>query len=555
MSGEGMVELGPVASGRRVAASAGVLALVVVVIGLVTLPQYGITSDEPVAFHGAEWSAWASQSNDPNRWNFKDNPPAEFARQAHFNTHPDPAALRMPSLPALVGVTLAPLAKHLPGYELLDSVHAGLVVLHGLIVFALVLYLARLIGLGRALLAACAYAAYPTVVGHAHYNIKDLPMAGFFALALLSFAVGLIENRARFIVQSGFWIGLSFACKANAVFVAPTVALWIPFAAWLFYRGGRLPSRRLVAAACLLPWIALVTLWAFWPYLRAGNLMEQGRKLGEMLETMARFAATGRQYPTPFPFVALLTMTQPVLLLGLALSLPAFAKKDPRDRAVLALGWIGLLLPLVRIALPRSNFYDGNRLFFEYVPALAILSAMGLAWGWEQLRARTALSKKSWEPAARRASLAAFGGLLLWPNVQYHPYESTYFNLFAGGLGGAQKAEVLTRYCKDMDFYCPDSETDYWAFSFRNAVREMNKEAPQGAGFYPCGNLMGPLTRWQGARPDLRQVGREQAQFFVVIPRRPFCSEDDQRYAREQGTLVREERRDGGLVWALYRRK
>ncbi len=551
----GMAEVGPVAGGRRVVAAAAALALVVVVVGLATLPQYGITSDEPVAFHGAEWQLWASRSDHPARWNFKNDPPAEFARIAHFNTHPDPAALRMPSLPALVGATLAPLARHLPGYELLDSFHAGLVLLHGLIVFALVLYLARLIGLGRALLATFAYAAYPTVVGHAHYNVKDLPMAGFFALALLSFAAGFVENRARFVVQSGFWVGLSFACKANAVFVAPTLALWVPVGAWLSFRGGRLPSRRLVAAACLLPWVALVTLWAFWPYLRAGTLVEQGRKLGEMLETMARFAATGRQSFAPFPFVALLTMTQPVLLLGLALSIPAFAKRDPRDRAVLALGWIALLLPLVRIALPRSNFYDGNRLFFEYVPALAILSAMGLAWGWERLREGVLGQQGRWSAGARYVGLAAFGGLLLWPNLQYHPYESTYFNVFAGGLGGAQRAEVLTRYCKDMDFYCPDSETDYWAFSYRNAVREMNRQAPPGAGFYSCGNLMGPLTRWQGARPDLRQAGRDEAQYFVVIPRRPFCSEADQRYAREKGDLVREERRDGGLVWALYRRR
>ena len=298
----------------------------------------------------------------------------------------------------------------------------------------------------------------------------------------------------------------------------------------------------------------LATLWACWPYLRAGSLVEQGQKLGEMLETMARFAATGRQTFSPYPFAVLGGMTPPVLLLGLLLSIPAFARKDPRDRVVLALGWIGLLLPLARISLPRSNFYDGNRLFFEYVPALAILSAMGLGWGWQLLRARIP-DRGRWRTWAQRAAVAGLALSLLWPVLQYHPYESTYFNVFAGGLGGAQSSSFLTRYCKGMEFYCPDSESDYWAFSYRNAVQEMNRQAGQGSSFYPCGNLMGPLTRWQGARPDLRHVGRDAAEFFVVIPRKPFCSEGDQHYAREKGELVREERRDGGLVWALYKRR
>jgi hypothetical protein len=71
----------------------------------------------------------------------------------------------------------------------------------------------------------------------------------------------------------------------------------------------------------------------------------------------------------------------------------------------------------------------------------------------------------------------------------------------------------------------------------------------------PCGNLIGPLTFAQDLRRDLRIEGtREAADFHIVIPRRPFCSDDDQRWIREHTEVVHEERRDGGLVFGVYRK-
>jgi hypothetical protein len=86
-------------------------------------------------------------------------------------------------------------------------------------------------------------------------------------------------------------------------------------------------------------------------------------------------------------------------------------------------------------------------------------------------------------------------------------------------------------------------------------VRDVNALALPGASLWPCGNLIGPLTRWENVRRDLRMVGRNDAEWLIVIPRNPFCSDGDQAWVREHAKPVYEARRGGGLVYGVYRRE
>lgn len=547
----------PVSAGWGVTLASGLLALAVLVAGLVTAPQYGITSDEPVIYMGGEWNVWALQADDPSRWKFKEHRPPEFDKITNFDYHPD--ALGHWAFPGFAGTfcaRVARLARHLPGYDVVDAFHAGIVLLHALSVFAFALYLARLLGARRALLAAALYALYPCAVGHSHYNVKDWPMVGFYALTLVSFACGVLEHRPRFLLQSGFWFGLGLCSKANPLFAGPTLAVWLPIAWWLTYRGVRKPSRALIASGLLIPVVGFVTFWGVWPYVHTGSLAEQARKVGDVFGYIIERGRTGRDTFTWYSLYHVAVMTPPVELVGLLLAaaLP-FWNTGGRERSFAALAWMWFLLPVVRIALPHSNFYDANRHFLEYIPALAVLAAMGLDAGLAALARRLEPRRTAVARFVPAAGLAAVLGLALWPVVQYHPFETTYYNALIGGLGGAQQKQMSHVFCQGMEFWCPDSEGDYWGFSFKNAARDVNAVAPPGARLHACGNLVGPLARWQPIRKDLRMSGRNEADFFIVIPRRPFCSEDDRRYIAQHASVVKEERRDGGLVYGVYRRK
>jgi hypothetical protein len=549
-----------VSAGRRVYLSAGLLALAALIVGLVTAPQYGVTSDEPVIYYGGEWQWWALGSQDPNRWKFKQDAPPEFRAKTPWTTHPDGVGhWAFPGFAGFVAAGVAKLARHLPGYNAVDAVHAGIVLLHAIFLFAFAVYLARLLGLRRALLAAALTALYPTAFSHSHYNVKDWPTVGFYALTLVSLAAGLLENRARFVLQSGVWLGLGVACKANPIFTVPTAILWLAVS-WrlVFPKGGELPTRKLVGALGLLPWVALLTLYAAWPYLRSGTPSEVWERFSDMVKLIVERGQTGRDWWSAYSSLMVGTLSPPIYLLGLGLAAWSWAGRQRVDRAVLLLGGVWLALPLLRIAVPHSNYYDSNRHFLEYVPALALLAAMGLdfaiARGWTFLVARKVeLSRFGrWAPSA---ALGAATLVAAWPVASYFPYESTYYNLFVGGFGGAQRRHITAPFCAGMEWWCPDSESDYWGYSLRNAVRDVNRDAPANSAVYPCGNLVGPLMKWAELRGDLRITGRDQAEYFILIPRRPFCGEDDQRYIRENGLPVHVVEREGGLVYGVFRRK
>ena len=543
---------------RRTFLTLGLFALGVLGVNLATSSSYGITSDEPVIHMGGVWQLWAMSSDVPDRWNFKRSPPPEVTRLTRFTGHPDNMGHYIfPGFPGFFCAAVATVARHLPGYTEIDAVHAGLAILHALAVLALGLYLTRLFGLRRALFTVILFALFPSAAGQSHYNIKDWPCAEFYALSCVAFLVGAVEDRVRFYLQSAVWLGLGLASKANPVFVFPTLLLWMPLAAYCLYRDGRRPKRWSLVAVCLLPNLATLVFYAAWPYLHSGTAKEQWDKFAEVVSFFMTRARTDRDTFSPYPFLLLATMTPPIELLGLALAavLP-FRSTDRREAAAASLGLIWIVIPLVRIALPHSNYYDGNRHFLEYVPALAMLAAQGLDLGIGWLEGQIARRRDPRSTGlAGRGLLVAVMLLAAWPTLQYHPFESTYYNLFVGGLGGAQARQLTRPYVQRMEFWAVDSETDYWGYSYRDALRVVGEVAEKNASFAPCGNLIGPLTPFQHARPDLRQSSKEGADFFVVIPRGPFCSEDERRYVRENAEIVKEERRDGGLIYGVYRRK
>ena len=169
------------------------------------------------------------------------------------------------------------------------------------------------------------------------------------------------------------------------------------------------------------------------------------------------------QLPRYYLLKYLLMTTPPTVMLlavtGLIGGSVQAARRPNRPRSlVLAILAAWLLMPLALFAILRPNAYDGMRHFLFIVPAIAIWAAIGAAWLWQLL------------PGAmtRTALLVCLAGALVIQAatiVRLHPYQMTYFNALAGGLGGA----------------AGEYETDYWLTSYKEAI-EWIKSQPQDAG-------------------------------------------------------------------------
>jgi hypothetical protein len=113
-----------------------------------------------------------------------------------------------------------------------------------------------------------------------------------------------------------------------------------------------------------------------------------------------------------------------------------------------------LLGPILYFSLFRPNVYDGLRHFLFILPALAVFAGLGAA------------CVLQWSSTHRRLRFTAILLFVLFllpvkDLVRLHPYQATYFNSLAGGVG-----EAWQKY-----------ETDYWASSYKEAMTWVDQQA------------------------------------------------------------------------------
>jgi hypothetical protein len=276
---------------------------------------------------------------------------------------------------------------------------------------------------------------------------------------------------------------------------------------------------------------------------------------------MVAYGAGLRTTFTGYSFICLTLMTPPLVLL-LASIYVATGWRGRQEFALwsLLLCWVGL--PILRIAMPRSNFYDGNRHFIEYVPALACLAGMGAARGGSWLW-------KRWTTNPRTAGLGArvhlVGGLaagvlgaacLVWPVAQYHPYETTYFNFFVGGLGGAQQ-RGLFNHLPPTDIRANGTEGDYWFSSAREGARDLRAlmKSPDdhlsmcgpGREHAKANWAVDPMPHlFESNEPEFADV-----KLMYVSPRESLCWWRQVRRLESERPIIKRVERGGGLIYEI----
>jgi hypothetical protein len=302
----------------------------------------------------------------------------------------------------------------------------------------------------------------------------------------------------------------------------------------------------LAAAYAAIPFLAVLVFVALWPWLWAGQALDFQHRLQFYADGMLRFSVSPRAALTDYPLRCLVFMSPPLLLALAGAGLATGWRGDAGRKALYALLLIWIGLPLARIAVPHSMFYDANRHFLEYVPALCVLCGLGFAaaLGW--------LGRLG----DRRLRLAAVGGLagsvllaLAIPIAVYHPYEVTYFNWLAGGLGGAQHDALL--YVPGEDWRSPGTEGDYWHASIRDFLSHVGPIVPPDQVISVCGTMyMQAIATWTG--PPLRYADRrEDANYIYAAPRESFCSWADIRDLESQRPVILRVMRDGGLIYEI----
>jgi hypothetical protein len=249
-----------------------------------------------------------------------------------------------------------------------------------------------------------------------------------------------------------------------------------------------------------------------------------------------------------------------VVLLASLVALVAWVRRrdpDATTRVALLVLWVAV--PYLRSIAPHSNFYDANRHFIEYVPGLCALAG----WGFAQfLDVAQGLARRRAGPlrtdAGQRALRLALTGAaalsLLVPLLRYAPFETAYFNVFTGGLGGAQ-ARALFRVPPPTDPRSDGTEGDYWYQSMRVAFAELAKRVPGPTTVALCyappvlgqANLTGQPFRLV----RLNSAEGRAAPVVWISPRERACSWKLVRALESERPVRRRVERGGGLIYEL----
>ncbi len=446
---------------RRTLYERGIVAaffLTLAVVGLLVYDEYGIAWDEPGLLHygnllldhyapGGEWETYMS---------------------LRFYGPVGPLALaltdRLTAGPAFP-------AGHLTNFAFY---FAGVAAFYALCRFQ---FRDRMWGL----LGATFLVLSPRVFSHGFVNPKDLPLMSAFVVAIYLLVRFLDSYNRRWIVLCGIATAVATAVRVGGFFVVALAVAAV--AADLVARRRRDPEwrgtvRTAAVSLGLYVLVASAGTIALWPFLWDNPVVrfyEAGTVMANFLEGPSSVFHRGRVLPAtdvPWHYLPVwMGVTTPPLYMGLALtgllSLQAPAKafvERTRERFLfLYVAWG--FVPLIAIAALDSPLYDDWRMALFVYPAFLLLAVAGA-----REVARWVTRSAARRPLALGAA-AVLGISLFWTfgaMVRLHPYQTAYFNVFAGD-------EPEQRF-----------DVDYWGLSYREALDRLLNLEPGPVVLHVC---------------------------------------------------------------------
>lgn len=337
------------------------------------------------------------------------------------------------------------------------------------------IWLSKTYGRVAGLFASLSLAIYPLFWSESHFNTeKDIPETVFWSFFLYSVWKGVREKSIKWILLSGLFFGLALGTKFNILFSIFVIIPWVLFLL-VFQKLKISEALKNIFWGGVAFLIGLTLFIGTWPYLWVDPIARIQEVLGFYKFIGASGSSSINIYPLQWIVYTTPLVTLVLFLLGLKFIVGRiFKNKD--GLALLFLLW--LLIPILREIAPGASFYGGIRQIMEYIPAMAIIAGLG--------------AQSIYNRFAKNAIIIllvlAFVPITL-KLISIHPNENVYFNPLIGGLSGAKVANI-----------------PYWGFSFGAAYRQgviwLNKNAEPNARIAYAYELIPNFPRlW--LRPDL----------------------------------------------------
>jgi hypothetical protein len=503
--------------------AAAALLSAVLVVGLATAADYGVTVDEfNTDDYGPKALAWYTSG---------------FVDRSHFETVEFPLWY--------YGPWFQMLTAYIQSFDLADrvTVRHAMTFLVGLAALAALLPIGRLAGgrwAGLAAIALCLMTGY--FYGSLFFTPIDVPFVAAMTWATLAILVMTrqVLPSWRASIAAGLLTGLAVATRTGGIIThAYLLGALLLCAAEFFATHDRLTPRYLVAIVArygAVVGIASITAFALWPWLQIGNPFAQFKIALVHFATIPmsfEFPHWGGQVSTsalpvsyiPAQLLARLPEAFLVLLAVAFIHGVAAAARLARDAAVtwrvdrgagLRAGLLTLararailvvcaavVLPLGFLMLQRATMYDGIRHVLFVIPMLAVVA--GLGW-------RALLPPLNRAPVIAAVVAGAYVGSIVATLAVLHPLEYVAMNALAGGTRGAYG----------------NFELDYWSAAATEALRRLEHRLDYDSSIQPVETPPSILIciRWREGsvhpilkRPWIVETDPDTADFIIATER------------------------------------
>ncbi len=407
-----------------------------------------------------------------------------------------------------------------------NAYHLSIIVSGVAGIFILYLFLLEACGLSTAIAGFLFLALLPRYFGDLHNNMKDVPQAAAFALAIYTFWRLVKHKRVKALIIASAAFAIAFNTKVNTLFVPVIVGIWLVLNSKFKarnskqYQNSNVQNSKKVLFAhlnvghlnlfrisdfdiriwsyfILAPLVAFLLWLPFWqhPIERLQYMFRFFLDNTQNLEVLY-FGTTYRSainVPWHYPLGYLaITTPIPILLFFLIGLIGLISQMRQKPISSLLILWF--FLPLARYLNPNIGVIDGIRHFEEVVYPLAAIAAVGAVSLLRRMKIIIVIILIT--------TIIGIKDIFL-----FHPYQISYFNELVGGTRGAQG----------------NFDMEYWGTSQKAAMVWLNANTPAGSYVHI---VMAADAAAKYLRPDLlarvNQKGFDDADYVVVLNRESF---------------------------------
>lgn len=458
-------------------------------------------------------------------------------------------------------------------FEILDPIPAHNIFipfLVSILLMGLYAFVVKYIRPDIALIAVIMLITYPRFFGHSFNNPKDIPVAVFLSLTIMSFAHWTLCKRMRWLVLSFFlWI-IALTIKIEAIMVFPVLLLWqFPIIIDNIKQRNRVSfgvSTMFLLALIAVPLLYIASFPPLFPFPNtleeftfltkhlwyalargtAGHSVAHGESIGDLAQTSAwlSFDVFGHKIWNVKSIVLVSIMTPVAMGITFIVGIIYIIKNIKCNNLYfLLLLWVSI--PIVRHCFPMLELYNGLRLFIWFIVPFTIISTIGIYAAARYISRR--FSSITYEMIFILISTIILS-INAWSIIETHPFQTTFYNKIRDVLDPNDQRKIFP----DVVEY-----GDYWLNSFKYAGEWLDENAISDARYfsfpYPTfmkysvsRNDLHPLT-WEDMRNDLST----QNMYLIVVPYKV------QQYPVilswiDKMTLMHQEKRQGMEVYSIY---